>query len=49
MKIPLKLNTEKMLQGMASEYLPIISYMLQEYSQEVAENILEAGFDLYGK
>lgn len=49
MKIPLKLNTEKMQQGMASEYLPIISYMLQEYSQEVAENILEAGFDLYGK
>jgi hypothetical protein len=49
MKIPLKLNSERMLQGMASEYLPIISYMLQDYSQEVAENILEAGYDLYGK
>jgi hypothetical protein len=49
MKIPLKLNSERMLQGMASEYLPIISYMLQDYSQEVAENILESGYDLYGK
>ena len=48
-KFPMQLNSDNIMKGMACEYLPIINYVLLEFSPLVASVISEAGFDLYGK
>jgi hypothetical protein len=46
---PNKVKTEDLASGHPMVFLPIINYVLMDYSHEMAKIIVENGFDLYAK
>jgi len=48
-KYPVHVDLDKLAQGMASEILPMINYILMDYSPQIANMLIDNGYDLYGK
>ena len=48
-KFPGQVDNERMARGVASEFLPLINYILLEYSPEMGRVLMDNQYDLYGK